>query len=150
ADGSMYGYLQPQPAPTMTACGLLCRSYLLDDVLFTEKAPRPALAKGAEYLWKLPPGQNFLNSYYYYYSTTFINQENRDVARGGPEWNTRMRRVLLASQDWGEKVDHKHQKGSWSGEGDAWGTQIGRVGMTSFALLSLLASDPYVPRIAPG
>ncbi|OAI46950.1 hypothetical protein AYO44_01875 [Planctomycetaceae bacterium SCGC AG-212-F19] len=144
ADGSGYGYQQPNaPAPTMTATGLLCRAYLLDDFLLADKAPKIQFGKGVEYLSKLPPSPNFKNSYYYYYATMFMNQE---VATGADDWNMRMRQLLLTNQDWGESPNQQHQKGSWSPEGDAWGGQLGRLAMTSLALMSLSASDPFVPR----
>ncbi len=142
-DSSGYGYQMPNPAPSMTACGQLCRAYFVDEFLLPDKAYLAGFAKGAAYFAILPPSENFRNSYYYYYATHFMNHE---LANGSDDWNTRMRRVLLASQDWGEDATHQHQKGSWGPNGDAWGGELGRLGMTSFALMTLSASDLFIPR----
>jgi biopolymer transport protein ExbD len=130
-EGSAYGYQQPQPAPTVTAIGLLCRQYM-------GWGPRnPGLQKGLEYLRKLPPSPNFRNIYYYYYATPVLHRMQRFNPEAWEQWNPKMRDLLIDSQDQGLNADRRDQKGSWSPEGDAWGGQLGRLGYTSLAVLTL-------------
>jgi hypothetical protein len=53
--------------------------------------------------------------------------------------------MLIESQDQGLTPDRKDQKGSWSAEGDAWGGQLGRLGYTSLALLTLEVYYRHLP-----
>jgi biopolymer transport protein ExbD len=138
-DGSAYGYMQPQPAPTVTAVGLLSRHYMGWE-------PRhPGLQKGLEYVRKLPPSPNFKNVYYYYYATPFIHSMAPANAEAWEQWNQKMRDLLINSQDQGLNTQRTDQKGSWSPEGDAWGRQLGRLGCTSFALLTLEVYYRHLP-----
>jgi hypothetical protein len=135
-DGSGYGYTGPAPTPTMTACGLLCRLWLAGEGI----TPR-GFAAGLENLHNLPPSAgNYRNLYYYYYATSAMNQ---DVAAS--EWNPALRKRLIEEQEWGDDPKYAHQHGSWSPEGDSWGGQMGRVGQTALALLTLQATDQLVP-----
>lgn len=127
-DLSGFGYQQSQPSPSMTACGLLCGTQV-----FHEEIMVPGLAKGRLYLSKLPPSVNFRNLYYYYYATKVMTPDPIH----GAMWNRKMTALLLDQQDWGEDAQRLHQIGSWSPAGEAWGSQLGRLGMTSFALLIL-------------
>jgi biopolymer transport protein ExbD len=138
-DGSAYGYMQPQPAPTVTAVGLLSRHYM-------GWGPRhPGLQKGLEYVRKLPPSPNFKNVYFYYYATPFVHSMAPANAEAWEQWNLKMRDLLINSQDQGLNPDRRDQKGSWSPEGDAWGGQLGRLGHTSFALLTLEVYYRHLP-----
>jgi hypothetical protein len=138
-EGSGYGYMQPQPAPTMTATGLLCRQ------MMGWEPKRVGLQKGLEYLRKLPPSPNFRNSYYYYYATQVVHNLAPSNPEAWEQWYPKMRDMLIDSQDQGGNADRRHQKGSWSPEGDAWGAQLGRLGFTSLALLTLEVPDQWLP-----
>lgn len=138
-DGGGYGYQQPQPAPTVTAVGLLSRQYM-------GWGPRnPGLMKGSDYLLKLPPSPNFRNIYYYYYATQVMYNQSAVNPEGWKQWNDKMRELLIKTQDLGLNADHKDQKGSWSAEGDAWGPQLGRLGHTSLAILTLEVYYRHLP-----
>jgi hypothetical protein len=138
-DGAGYGYQQPQPAPTVTAVGLLSRQYM-------GWGPRnPGMVKGSDYLLKLPPSPNFRNIYYYYYATQVMYNQSAINPEGWKQWNEKMRDLLIKTQDMGLNADHKDQKGSWSAEGDAWGPQMGRLGETSLALLTLEVYYRHLP-----
>jgi hypothetical protein len=135
-NGEVYQYQEGRGAsPSMNAVGLLCREYL-------GWGPRnPVLSKGIENLEKVPPGA-IRNIYYYYYATQAVYHF------GGPSWeswNPKMRDLLLDTQDKGLDPDRLDQKGSWSPAGDAWGSQLGRLGYTSLALLTLEVYYRYLP-----
>src|SRR5262249_55140048 len=115
-EGSAYGYMQPQPAPTVTAAGLHSRRLLGAD------GKNPGLNKGLEYLRKLPPASNFKNIYYYYYATQVAHSLAPTNPEAWEQWNRNMRDLLIDSQDQGLNSDRRDQKGSWSAEGDAWGS----------------------------
>lgn len=139
ADGSGYGYTGPQPSPTMTAAGLLCRQYM-------GWGPRNVgLQKGIEYLRKLPPSKNFRNIYYYYYATQVVHHMEPFIKEAWEEWNPKMRDMLIETQDQGANADRRDQKGSWTNEGDAWGGQMGRLGVTSLSILTLEVYYRHLP-----
>jgi hypothetical protein len=130
-DGSAYGYQDRNAAPTVTAIGLLSRQHL------GWKADNAGLVKGVEFLRKLPPSSNYQNIYYFFFATQVV----RNMAPAAPDawgqWNAKMRDMLIDTQDQGLNADRRDQKGSWTPEGDAWGGQLGRLGFTSLALLTL-------------
>ncbi|MBY0528176.1 MAG: terpene cyclase/mutase family protein [Gemmataceae bacterium] len=129
ADQSGLGYTGPQATPRMTSVGLLCREYL-------GWGPRhPAIAKGTETLNKMPPSASLKDMYYYYYATQSMFHGTDE--KGWATWNDKMRDLLIDTQDMGNNPDARDQKGSWSAEGDAFGPQMGRLGVTSLALLTL-------------
>jgi hypothetical protein len=134
-DGGQYRYVAGQnPTQPMTAVGLLCRQYMGWGVR------APGIQKGVEQLQKTPPGAA-RNMYYYYYATQVIHNV------GGPvwdEWNKKMRDSLVDSQDQGQNADRKDQKGSWTPDGD-WAGQLGRLGYTSLALLTLEVYYRHLP-----
>ena len=133
--GDGYGYTGPQPTPTMTAVGLLSRQYM-------GWGPRnPGLAKGVENLQKVPP-KAIKNMYYYYYATQVVHHFGGEA---WDKWNPDMRDWLIETQDQGLDPDHKDQKGSWSAAGDAWGGQLGRLGYTGLAVLTLEVYYRYLP-----
>src|SRR5262249_51704302 len=137
-EGSGYGYMQPQPAPTMTATGLLCRQ------MMGWKPKHFGLQKGLEYLRKLPPSPNFKNGYYYYYASQVVHNLAATNPEAWEQWYPKMRDMLIDSQDQGKNPVRRHQKGSWSAEGDCWGGQLGRLGFTSLALLTLEVPDQWL------
>jgi hypothetical protein len=135
ASGDGYGYTGPNPAPAMTAVGLLCRQYM-------GWGPRnPGLAKGVENLEKVSPGA-IRNMYYYYYATQVVHHFGGEPWE---RWNPKMRDLLIEAQDQGLNADKKDQKGSWSPAGDAWGGQIGRLGYTSLVVLTLEVYYRHLP-----
>jgi hypothetical protein len=138
-DGAGYGYTGPQPAPTMTAVGLLSRQYM-------GWGPKNlGLEKGSQYLLKLPPSKNFRNIYYYYYATQVMFHLAPANPDGWNQWNDKMRDLLIDTQDQGFNPDKRDQKGSWSADGDAWGGQLGRHGYTCLALLTLEVYYRHLP-----
>jgi hypothetical protein len=134
-DGSGYGYTGPDPTPTLTAVGLLCRQYL-------GWTPRnPKLVAGVQTLKKSPPGS--LNSiYYYYYATQVLYHMGGD---GWPAWNEKMRDLLIQKQDKGDDPKRAHLKGSWSPAGDAHGGAGGRMMLTSLSVLTLEVYYRHLP-----
>jgi hypothetical protein len=64
---------------------------------------------------------------------------------GWSQWNTRMRDLLIDTQDTGLTPERPDQKGSWSADGDRWGGQLGRLGYTSMALLTLEVYYRHLP-----
>jgi len=139
-EGSGYGYTDPKNvAPTVTAVGLLARQYM-------GWGPRNVgLQKGLDYLRKLPPSENFRNIYYYYYATQVVHHMAPFNPEAWEQWNPKMRDMLIDRQDMGLNPERRDQKGSWSPEGDAWGGQLGRLGYTSLALLTLEVYYRHLP-----
>lgn len=129
ADGSQYGYTDGKSInPRMTAVGLLSRQYL-------GYGPRNrALIDGVESLKKLPPAATTRDMYYYYYATQVLHNLGGD---DWDQWNVKMRDLLIETQDLGADAQHRDQRGSWSPEGDPFKDQMGRLGMTSLAVLTL-------------
>jgi hypothetical protein len=130
ADGSQYGYTDGRDINyRRTSIGLLCRQYMVD------WGPRhPGLARGVEVLRKVPPTQARKDIYYYYYATQVMHHFGGDA---WDQWNPAMRDLLIKTQDMGGDVEHRDQKGSWSPEGDPFGTHMGRLGTTALAVLTL-------------
>ena len=120
-DGATYSYL-PRGAvsPSMSAVGLLCRTYEGWD------RKSAAFQKGVRYVSDGGPK----NQLYADYFTTCVMQ-----AYGGEEWQTwcdRLHDRLLASQDLaGDSA------GSWALGDDHLKGAVGRLGITSFCLMSL-------------
>lgn len=133
--GDAYGYQQPNPAPAMTAVGLLGRQYLGWGPL------NPGLFMGVQYLEKVPPGA-IQNIYFYYHATQVVH---RFGGEPWDRWNPKMRDLLIDSQDQGLDAEHRDQKGSWSPAGDAWGGQLGRLGHTALAVMTLEVYYRYLP-----
>ena len=135
--GGQFGY-QPgqEPTPAMTAVGLLCRQYL------GAKRNDPLMAEGSEYLLAHLPERGFRNLYYWYYATQVmhnVNDQQWDV------WNRKMRRLLLETQNVGTS---SCAFGSWDPDGpakDQWGSQGGRLMMTSLSALTLEVYYRYLP-----
>jgi hypothetical protein len=122
-----YGYTGPQATPSMTAAGLLCRQYL-------GWGSHPSrLTAGIALLEQVPPGTT-RSRYEEYYATAVMYHAGGRAWQG---WNGRMRDLLINSQDTGNDPNHRHQKGSWSPSGDAFGQAGGRLMITSLSLLTL-------------
>jgi len=138
-DGSAYGYQNAHATPPMSAAGLLCRQFQGWD------ARKPGLVKGVDSLMKTPPSPNLRNVYYYYYANQVIRH-----AGGAPwqNWNPRLRDLTVAGQDQGVNPRFRDQAGSWSPEGDAWGKQMGRLGMTCMSMLNLEVYYRHLPLYA--
>jgi hypothetical protein len=138
-DDSGYGYIEPTPAPTTTAVGLLCRILL-------GAGPRDtSLLKGVQRLKDSPPERMRNSSYYCYYATQVMHHLGGE---GWEDWNPKMRDLLIETQDKGTDTRHPHQKGSWSPTGDIHGGAGGRLLTTSFALLTLEVYYRHVPLYA--
>jgi hypothetical protein len=135
ADGGGYGYTGPEPTPTMTAVGLLCRLYL-------GTGPRNSgIQNGVKYLMASPPGSTS-SMYYYYYATQVMHHV------GGPAWegwNPKMRDMLIAKQDQGTDAKHKDQLGSWSPAGDVHAGAGGRLMITSMSIMTLEVYYRHLP-----
>lgn len=121
--------------PSMTAVGLLTSQYL------GMARKDPAMVEGTQYLMRNLPKPETRNVYYWYYATQVMHNIP------GPDWdqwNRQMRRVLIESQDKGDKCSG----GSWDPlqpQKDAWGEQGGRLMVTSLAALSLEVYYRYLP-----
>jgi hypothetical protein len=124
----------PVPSSSMTAIGLLIVQYM--------GAPRsdPMLTGGVRHLMANLPDNKERNIYYWYYATQVMHNMS------GPDWdawNRRMRRVLVESQ-----IKTGCASGSWDPvkpTEDAWGSQGGRLMLTSLACLTLEVYYRYLP-----
>ncbi len=143
-DGSAYGYTSPGlGSPAMTAAGLFCRLQL------GWKPTNPSLVKGVAHLQAIPPSPATPNLYYYHYATRVMEGVG---GKDWEQWESRLRQLLLQTQDRGDDPKHAHQKGSWSPDRDLFGKAGGRVMITSLALIlleSCARHDPPVPPPAP-
>jgi hypothetical protein len=133
-----YGYSlanpgRPTPGTVMTAVGLLCRYYL--DGWGPEN---PGMSAGVEGLAKNGPDPDKFNMYYYYYATQVIHFHAGDVWL--KNWNPKMRDMLIAAQS-----KDGNNSGSWTGDTFLLGTNVGRVGITSMALLTLEVYYRHLP-----
>lgn len=138
ANDDGYGYLPGTKTTTpMTAAGLLCAQYLQGRELQT-----PNIMKRVARLKREPPTRTLTNMYYYYYATqVMFNVGGEDWN----DWNTKMRDLLVDTQDKGNNAKHAHQKGSWGPAGDPWARGGGRMMTTSMALLTLEVYYRYLP-----
>src|SRR5262249_4524812 len=136
-DGSQYGYTGPGGSPAMTAVGLLCRQYM-------GWGPRnPSLAKGVDFLKKTPPGATN-DIYFYYYATQvmhFFGGDSWEEWNQGTKTKKGIRDWLIEKQD----KSNTHAKGSWSPQGDRWGSGGGRLMVTSLSLLTLEVYYRHLP-----
>jgi hypothetical protein len=132
-----YGYTGKGSTPTTTAVGLLCRQYLQGWGPAT-----PAMARGVD-RWLKPnrPGK-MSNMYYYYYATQVMHHLG---GKDWQEWNASLRDILTRAQDLGTTPRHEDQKGSWSPEGDTWGSVGGRLMLTSLSVLTLEVYYRHLP-----
>ncbi|MCY2995366.1 MAG: terpene cyclase/mutase family protein [Planctomycetota bacterium] len=134
--GGKYAYTPGSGAtPTMSAVGLLCNQYL------GAKKDDAGMTKGLEYLMANTPDKG-RNIYYDYYATQVVHNFT------GPEWDTwnRITRRKLIDQQ--NKERDQCATGSWDPAkptADAWGTQGGRLMMTSLGALTLEVYYRYLP-----
>ncbi len=123
----------PSDTPSMTAVGLHCQQ--LFGVTPREDARKASLQKLA---WYRENGPAPLPLYFTFYATRAVYEE------GGKEWeawNKPVRDKLVALQD----TTNKGNGGSWRGD-----VQVGgRIGATSFALLSLLVYHEERGQLVP-
>jgi hypothetical protein len=133
-----YGYTGKGSGQTTSAVGLLCRMYLQGWGPAT-----PKMTKGVD-TWIKPytPGSGAKNMYYYYYATQVMHHLNNEAWK---TYNAKMRDWLISTQDKGADPIHKDQKGSWSPEGDQWGSVGGRLMTTSLSLLTLEVYYRHLP-----
>jgi len=128
-DGAQYGYMNPEPRPTTTAIGLLCRMYL------GWSRSRPALARGVSHISRWGPSDNDI--YFNYYATQVL------FHWGGSEWdrwNRPMRDYLVRTQ-----ASQGHESGSWHFEGTRAGDKAGRLFSTAMAVMTLEVYYRYMP-----
>ena len=119
----------------VTAVGLLCQQYM--------HMPRtdPAMIEGTTLLLQNLPDPNVRNTYYWYYATQVMHNQP------GPDWDTwnrKMRRTLIDAQC----KEDVCAAGSWNPakpQADVWGTQGGRLMVTSLSALSLEVYYRYLP-----
>jgi hypothetical protein len=135
-DGGGYGYQGPDPTPTMTAVGALCRLYL-------GLGPRNSgVVAGVNRLRRSAPSKKLDNIYYYYYATQVMHHVGGEAWEA---WNPLMRDMLVATQDKGTTAGRSHLKGSWSPDADKYGGSGGRLMETSLAVLTLEVYYRHLP-----
>jgi RNA polymerase sigma factor (sigma-70 family) len=122
ADGS-YGYTIDVANPNsgnLTATGLLCRQFI------GGKINQDAFEKGLKIVKGQPAGKG-TSIYYLYRATRVMNGLESEAT----DWNRQVRAYLVSKQ---ERAGA--DAGSWDAKGEAY-SMIGRIGTTSFALLTL-------------
>ena len=133
-----FGYQPGQgPTPTMTAVGLLCRQYL------GARRGDPLMVEGAEYLLANLPERRLRNLYYWYYATQVMHNVN------DAQWDVWNRsHAAVAGRDAERPRRQVRAFGSWDPDGpakDQWGSQGGRLMMTSLSALTLEVYYRYLP-----
>lgn len=129
--GGVFGYVNQQPSPAMTAEGLLCLEFL------EEPRTSPRLQHGTEYLLKyLPEKDQRDTSYSWYYATQVLYH-----LQGEPweTWNKPLKELLLDTQD-----KEGHTSGTWAPK-DQWEQRGGRIYATSIKLLMLEIDYRHLP-----
>jgi hypothetical protein len=134
--GGLFSYTPDDyPTPARTSIGLLCRQYL------GMRPDAPAMLEGTQYLLENPPSNNKdRNFYYWYYATQVMHNL---LGPNWDTWNRQMRRTLIESQ-----CKDSCATGSWDPakpSEDAWGSQGGRLMLTSFGTLTLEIYYRYLP-----
>lgn len=134
--GGRFCYMPYQPeSASMTAVGQLCLQYM-------GSAPDDAaLLEGKQYLMaNLPDGNLQRDIYYWYYATLVLHNY---LDQDWDKWNRAMRRTLVNTQ-----VREGCGTGSWDPDHptlDRWGSQGGRLYMTSLSVLTLEVYYRYLP-----
>lgn len=116
---------------TMTAEGLLCRQYL------GWKDNDERMIRGLDYVCANTINYNDANVYYWYYATQAAHH------MGGhhwKQWNQVMIQTVPQAQ-----VKTGAEKGSWSPDGDRWGTHGGRLFVTCLHIYMLEAYYRHLP-----
>ncbi|TWT90256.1 Squalene--hopene cyclase [Pseudobythopirellula maris] len=133
-DGSRYGYMKPDGYTTsMTAEGLLCRQYLgwaREDF---------RLRQGVDYLLDNRPEwrRGKRDAYYWYYATQVCHHMGGEDWRA---WNSVTRELLPEQQ-----VKRGRERGSWSPDGDRWGSHGGRLYITCLSIYTLEVYYRHLP-----
>jgi hypothetical protein len=115
----------------MTAEALLCRQYL------GWKRDDPRLMQGVKYLSRYPVDWTEPNVYHWYYATQVMHH------MGGADWvswNEVMRQAVPKNQE-----RRGPERGSWSPDRDAWGSNAGRLYMTCLATYMLEVYYRHLP-----
>ena len=103
------------------------------------------MTDGTQYLLAHLPEPSFRNLYYWYYASMVMHNI---YDQPWDTWNRKMKRLLVESQN----VDsHRCARGSWDPDGptkDQWGSQGGRLMMTSLSALTLEVYYRYLPLYA--
>ena len=119
----------------MTAVGLLCQQYM--------HMPRtdPAMVEGTALLMQNLPDPDVRNMYYWYYATQVMHNQP------GPDWDTwnRKMRRTLDRHPVQRRTTVRREVGTPKPQPDAWGTQGGRLMMTSLSALTLEVYYRYLP-----
>ena len=136
--GSLY-YYQPgkgSPKPAMTAEAMLCRMYL------GWKRDDPRMKAAIKWLGEEhAPSVRSKNIYYWYYATQVMHHFGGD---DWERWNEQMREILVSTQE-----KRGWRAGSWSPKGYQWGSQGGRIYVTSLSICSLEIYYRHLPVFAP-
>jgi hypothetical protein len=148
SDGSQYVYNPTEPnnqipadrrRPTMTSVGLLMRLYMGWD------RARPEMKRGAEHILRYPAAfgtssNPLRDTYYWYYATQVMFHMRGDYWK---KWNGTLYPLLISTQN-----KEGTLAGSWSPGGavsDRWGSQGGRIYVTTLNLLSLEVYYRHLP-----
>ncbi len=133
--GRRYGYWQASgTSKAMTAEGLLCRQFL------GWKQNDPRLVDGVGALNDSPiafDGSLNQDVYYWYYATQAAHHMEGKI---WDDWNKVMREKLPARQ-----AHNGPEVGSWSPEGDKWGTSGGRLYVTCLSIYMLEVYYRHLP-----
>ena len=128
-----------KPTATMTSVGLLMRLYL------GWRRDNPAMARGAQYLAKLPPAMGTASNpqrdtYYWYYGTQVMFHMGGEYWRN---WNRALHPLLVDAQ-----IRKGALAGSWDPRKpvpDRWAPFAGRLYVTTMNLLSLEVTYRHLP-----
>jgi hypothetical protein len=114
----------------MTAEGMFVQS------LLGTSCDDPQMETSAQYILKSPPDWEQSNTYYWYYATLALFQQQGDA---WTSWNEKLVPELLAHQ---EKTGRA--TGSWPPDGE-WAPTAGRVYQTALCALMLEVYYRYLP-----
>lgn len=132
--GSLYTYRpgEGEPTASMTAEAMLCRMYL------GWKKDDPRMIEAVRWLIEQNlPDEDEKNIYYWYYGTQVMHHF------GGESWqiwNRRMREILVGGQQKSGRY-----AGSWNPRGYQWGSQGGRIYVTSLSVCTLEVYYRHLP-----
>ncbi len=121
----------------MTAVGLLCHQYL------GMRRDDPAMLEGRRYVMEHLPDAGLRRDIYYWYYATMMMHNIIDP--DWDAWNRQMRRTLITTQ---VNQPDSCANGSWDPDKptqDRWGSQGGRLFVTSLSVLTLEVYYRYLP-----
>ena len=116
----------------MTAEAILCRMYLG----WTKDDPRVIEAIRWLVEHNMPTDRD-KNIYYWYYATQVMHHFGGEVWE---LWNRRMREILVSGQSTSGRY-----AGSWNPKGYEWGSQGGRIYVTSLSVCTLEVYYRHLP-----